>query len=204
MAPRVLPGKPTRRWSRASVDQVFHVSLLFNLALRHDTRRPWWTRIQEHLVLGALPLRNKGHLESEGVKAVVTMNQPIELQPNFICTPVTPEDWESRGVPQCIGSTSDFTPPTLETVRHCVAFIREQTEAKKTTYVHCKAGSRAQHCRRVGVSDAVPLDVAGRGTRIRQVQTRPHQSASQATTATPRLCSISVMINGRKHNFIFR
>lgn len=42
--------------------QVFHISLLYNLALQHERRRPWWSRIEPLLVLGALPLREKQHL----------------------------------------------------------------------------------------------------------------------------------------------
>jgi hypothetical protein len=29
-------------------------------------------------------------VQGEGVRAVVTMNQPVELLPNFLSTPVTP------------------------------------------------------------------------------------------------------------------
>ena len=30
--------------------------------LEHEQRRPWWSRIEPHLVLGALPLQAKDHL----------------------------------------------------------------------------------------------------------------------------------------------
>lgn len=42
--------------------QLFHVSLLYNLALQHEQRRPWWSRVEPLLLLGALPLREKQHL----------------------------------------------------------------------------------------------------------------------------------------------
>jgi hypothetical protein len=46
---------------------VFHVSLLYNLLLQDEQRRPWWSHIEPRLILGALPLRNKSHLDQVGV-----------------------------------------------------------------------------------------------------------------------------------------
>ncbi|KAK1931009.1 Phosphatidylglycerophosphatase and protein-tyrosine phosphatase 1 [Phytophthora citrophthora] len=124
---------------------VFHVSLLYNLLLKHEQRRPWWSHIEPKLILGALPLQDKNHLDqlvqTEGVKAIVTMNQPVELLPNFLSTPVSPAEWEGVQVVQCFGSTGDFSPPTLVTIERCVEFIHEQVDVQQhTTYVHCKAG----------------------------------------------------------------
>ncbi|KAG2831843.1 hypothetical protein PC129_g4926 [Phytophthora cactorum] len=124
---------------------VFHVSLLYNLVLRHEQRRPWWSHIEQRLILGALPLQNKNHLDllvqGEGVKAIVTMNQPVELLPNLLSTPVAPAEWENAQIAQCFGSTGDFTPPTLDTIERCVSFVHEQVDVQQnTTYVHCKAG----------------------------------------------------------------
>ncbi|DBA01810.1 TPA: hypothetical protein N0F65_002926 [Lagenidium giganteum] len=124
--------------------QVFHISLLYNLCLHNRRRRPWWSRIEPHLLLGALPFRDKQHLErltkDENVRAVVTMNQPTELLPNMFGSPVAPEDWASANVAQCFGTTNDFSPPSVDTIRRCVAFIHEHLERGETTYVHCKAG----------------------------------------------------------------
>ncbi|KAF4130249.1 Dual specificity phosphatase catalytic domain-containing protein [Phytophthora infestans] len=124
---------------------VFHVSLLYNLALRDEQRRPWWSHIEPRLILGALPLQNKNHLDQlvhgEGVKAIVTMNQPVELLPNFFSTPVSPAEWEKAQVAQCFGSTGDFSPPTMDTIERCVRFVHQQVDVEhNTTYVHCKAG----------------------------------------------------------------
>ncbi|KAL3671979.1 hypothetical protein V7S43_002644 [Phytophthora oleae] len=124
---------------------VFHVSLLYNLLLKHEQRRPWWSHIEPKLILGALPLQDNNHLDqlvqTEGVKAIVTMNQPVELLSNFLSTPVSPAEWEDAQVVQCFGSTGDFSPPTLATIERCVEFIYEQVDVQQhTTYVHCKAG----------------------------------------------------------------
>ncbi|KAG2531439.1 hypothetical protein JM18_001243 [Phytophthora kernoviae] len=124
---------------------VFHVSLLYNLLMRHEQRRPWWSHVEPKLILGALPLQSKHHLDqlvqNEGVRAVVTMNQPVELLPNLLATPVSPVEWENAQVAQCFGTTDDFSPPTLETLQRCAKFIHEQVDVQQnTTYVHCKAG----------------------------------------------------------------
>uniref|UniRef100_M4BI18 Tyrosine specific protein phosphatases domain-containing protein n=1 Tax=Hyaloperonospora arabidopsidis (strain Emoy2) TaxID=559515 RepID=M4BI18_HYAAE len=132
---------------------VFHVSLLYNLVLEHEQRRPWWSHIEPRLILGALPLQDKDHLnllvQREGVKAAVTMNQPEELLPNFLSTPVSPgtimdtwqvkemawlismfasvcflcycqAEWASEHVAQCFGSTEDFSSPALNTIEKLV------------------------------------------------------------------------------------
>ncbi|TDH65286.1 hypothetical protein CCR75_000692 [Bremia lactucae] len=128
----------------ASSSLVFHVTLLYNLLLRHERRRPWWSHIEPKLMLGALPLQNKSHMEQlvkgEGVKAVVTMNQPFELLPNLISTPVSPEEWKKARIAQCFGPTDDFSSPSLETLERCVNFVYENVIQQKITYVHCKAG----------------------------------------------------------------
>jgi atypical dual specificity phosphatase len=39
-----------------------------------------------------------------------------------------------------MGHTGDFSPPTLETIHACVAFLHAHVQQNHTTYVHCKAG----------------------------------------------------------------
>lgn len=68
------------------------------------------------------------------------MTQRKELLPNWLGTPITPEEWAVAGIIQCFGSTNDFAPPLLSVIDTCVAFLDEQIQQGKTTYVHCKAG----------------------------------------------------------------
>ncbi|ETW00841.1 hypothetical protein H310_07367 [Aphanomyces invadans] len=123
---------------------VYHVSLAYNLIMNKATSRTWWTRITDNLILGALPLRDRGHLaqlkEEERVAAVVTMNQPYELQPSILGIPVSPDDWHDAGIAQCFGHTQDFSPPTLATLIECVEFTKQHIDQGDTVYVHCKAG----------------------------------------------------------------
>lgn len=56
-------------------------------------------------------------------------------------TPISLDDWRDAGVDQCFGATSDFSPPTLETIHACVEFVHAHVDgAGRATYVHCKAG----------------------------------------------------------------
>ncbi|CEG41280.1 hypothetical protein PPTG_02340 [Plasmopara halstedii] len=123
------------RGPTASSTAIFHVSLLYNLLRKHDKRRPWWSQIEPNLLLGALPLRDMKHMEQliqgVGVKAIVTMNQPIELLPNLISTPISPIEWENARIAQCFGSTEDFSSPTLETIEKCTIFIHEHVDMKQ-------------------------------------------------------------------------
>ncbi|CAK4129493.1 unnamed protein product [Aphanomyces euteiches] len=122
---------------------VYHVSLAYNLVMNKLTSRTWWTRITDHVILGALPLHGRNHhtmLKSEGVVAVVTMNEPFELEKTVLGTPVTPDEWSALGIDQCIGTTQDFTPPELDTLIRCVNFVQRHVNQGGTVYVHCKAG----------------------------------------------------------------
>ena len=65
--------------------------LLYNVSLSWNQGwnccRPaswaWWSHIDEHVMLGALPLASRGHLQrlqqGEGVTAVLSLNMPFEL-----------------------------------------------------------------------------------------------------------------------------
>ncbi|OQR87951.1 phosphatidylglycerophosphatase and protein-tyrosine phosphatase 1-like isoform X1 [Achlya hypogyna] len=122
---------------------IFRISLGYNLAMKVLARRTWWSRIDDHILLGALPLANRGHhllLQREGVGAVVTMNEPFELRPTHLGTPVTPDDWAGLGIDQHIAATTDFTAPSMESLVACVAFVSRHIDLGHTVYVHCKAG----------------------------------------------------------------
>ncbi|KDO15934.1 hypothetical protein SPRG_18529 [Saprolegnia parasitica CBS 223.65] len=122
---------------------MFHVSLGYNLAMKVLANRSWWSRIDDHILLGALPLVDRGHhllLQREGVAAVVTMNEPFEMRPTRLGRPVTPDDWRELGIAQHVAATRDFAPPTLDSLISCVAFVAGHVARGETVYVHCKAG----------------------------------------------------------------
>ncbi|XP_041894377.1 phosphatidylglycerophosphatase and protein-tyrosine phosphatase 1 isoform X2 [Corvus kubaryi] len=93
---------------------LFYPSLLYTVARARlpGFRRPWFHRIDEVVLLGALPLR--GRIRRE---------------------------WEAMGVEQLRLSTVDLTGvPTLENLHKGVEFILRHRACGNSVYVHCKAG----------------------------------------------------------------
>ena len=94
--------------------------------------RSWWDRVDEHLVLGALPLaRDVPGLRDEGVTGVINTCEEY-------AGPVAA--YEGSGIEQLRLPTIDFTHPSLESVQQGVAFIEKHAALGDSVYVHCKAG----------------------------------------------------------------
>ena len=112
---------------------VFVPTLLWNMLLGRWLRvRNWWDRIDETLIVGALPFeKDVEALSAEGVTCVV--NTCAEY-----AGPVTA--YEKFKIEQLRVPTVDFTHPSLESVTQAVEFIERQTKDGGTVYVHCKAG----------------------------------------------------------------
>jgi atypical dual specificity phosphatase len=112
---------------------IFLPTLCWNLLLaRLSPRRRWWDRIDEHVILGAMPFaRHVPKLHAEGVRAVINMCDEYG-------GPIA--EYERLGITQLRIPTVDFNPPELSKVRDGVEFIRQQAAAGNDVYVHCKAG----------------------------------------------------------------
>jgi hypothetical protein len=115
---------------------VYNVSLTYNKLLSLPSGwfsqggRPWWTPLKLPdsditIVLGALPLRPEGHLETlttatiaaqgfNKVGAVLTLNKQYELVPTLLNEPVSSQDWADANVVQKIFPVEDFNRPTPE------------------------------------------------------------------------------------------
>lgn len=58
----------------------FYPSLLHNVILARTSERNWYDRIDENVILGALPFRGMvDELKSQGVTGVVSLNMDFEL-----------------------------------------------------------------------------------------------------------------------------
>lgn len=112
---------------------IFWPTLMWNVLLGRVLRvRKWWHRIDDHVVLGALPFaRDVTPLHEQGVRAVV--NTCIEY-------PGPQEEYQRCGIEHLRVPTVDFTPPTLEHIDASLALMRRVAEQGDSTYVHCKAG----------------------------------------------------------------
>lgn len=94
--------------------------------------RHWWDRVDERLVVGALPLaRDVPALAELGIGAVVNTCEEY-AGPGAA--------YEQAGIVQLRIPTVDFTPPRLADIERAVAFIDEQVTCGRSVYVHCKAG----------------------------------------------------------------
>lgn len=125
----------------------YKVSLLTNI-VRHaiaPQRWSWWSPITPQIILGAIPLKNKGDLDrlvnQEKISAVLTVLQPFEWQTKgLFSVPVTPADWQAHGIPHLQIVATDLEPLTQEQIEQGVEFIHQQVKQGKRVYVHCKAG----------------------------------------------------------------
>ncbi len=112
---------------------VYWPTLAWNVLLGRTLKvRDWWSRVDDHVILGAVPFRSDVDLlHGEGVAGVINTCHEY----GGPCT-----DYERVGIVQLHLPTIDFTPPTLEDVTKGVEFIRQHAESGRTVYVHCKAG----------------------------------------------------------------
>ena len=112
---------------------IFYPTLAWNLLwTRVFGVWKWWSRVDDHVVLGALPFPSLvQELHQQGVRAIVNTCEEY-------AGPV--REYEQFGMSQLRVPTVDFTPPTLESVDQAVNFMAERIEQGETVYVHCKAG----------------------------------------------------------------
>ena len=112
---------------------LFVPTLLWNLLLGRVLRvRNWWDRVDEHVILGALPFAaDVPKLAAEGVRAVVNTCEEY-------AGPVVA--YEAAGIEQLRVPTTDFHPPRLADIEQAVAFMQRHIARGETVYVHCKAG----------------------------------------------------------------
>jgi len=125
---------------------TFIPSVLLNLLLLLITPRRWYDRIDDTVILGALPFSNLTTklLNDENVKAVLSLNEDYELWFSN-----GKKEWEDVGVEFLqLPVTDIFETPQQETLTTGVEFINRfksesstlRTQQNPTVYVHCKAG----------------------------------------------------------------
>ena len=115
-----------------------------SLAYTQLSSNAWWTKIEPfNLYLGALPLKNKGHLEditALGITRVLSLVEDFELKDGYFNTPVKSTDWKKNGIAHKQIQAIDFLPLTPEAIKEGIEYLAESLESGHTVYVHCKAG----------------------------------------------------------------
>ncbi|KAL3833071.1 hypothetical protein ACJIZ3_007807 [Penstemon smallii] len=125
---RVLVGAGARA--------LFYPTLLYNvLRNKIQTEFRWWDRVDEFVLLGAVPFpTDVPRLKALGVGGVVTLNEPYE-------TLVTTSLYHDHEIEHLVIPTRDYLfAPSLGDICQAVEFIHGNALCGKTTYVHCKAG----------------------------------------------------------------
>lgn len=151
---------------RIKAGLVFVPTLLWNMLLgRWLKLRRWWDRIDDHLIVGALPLSvDVPKLAEQGVTAVVNTCEeyggPVEA-------------YRQYGIRQLRIPTIDFTHPALQDVNEAVAFIDEVVDDGGTVYVHCKAG-RARSATVALCWMIKHYGITPREAQARLLEKRPH------------------------------
>ncbi|KAL0130419.1 hypothetical protein PUN28_002238 [Cardiocondyla obscurior] len=134
---------------------TFYPSLLYNVVMEKITTRNWYDRMDETVILGALPFRRetKQLIEKENIKGVVSMNEDYELS----LLSNTENEWRKHNIEFLQLCTTDiFSAPSQEKLQKGVNFINKfrNVSSKKlgdtgiidgsdnpgSVYVHCKAG----------------------------------------------------------------
>ncbi|XP_071879131.1 phosphatidylglycerophosphatase and protein-tyrosine phosphatase 1-like isoform X3 [Bombus fervidus] len=132
---------------------TFYPTLFYNVLMEKISSRNWYDRIDDTVILGALPFRSmtKQLINEENVRGVISMNEDYELQ----LFSNSEKEWKNNNVEFLQLSVTDiFQSPSQEKLKLGVNFINKfrdvptelnnSTNADKThlktVYVHCKAG----------------------------------------------------------------
>nr|CAG4652272.1 EOG090X0GSS [Triops cancriformis] len=117
----------------------FLPTLAFNVAMEKLSDRRWFDRMDDTVILGALPFRSMTQqlTRDEKVKGVVSMNEDYELK----LFSNSREEWKAAGVEFLQLSTTDiFEAPSQDKLKEGVQFIEQLKRDGSSVYVHCKAG----------------------------------------------------------------
>ncbi|XP_034428351.1 phosphatidylglycerophosphatase and protein-tyrosine phosphatase 1 [Hippoglossus hippoglossus] len=125
--------------SAAVARLLFYPTLGYNVLMEKVSSRRWFDRVDETVIVGALPFRSMTSqlVETENIRGVVTMNEEYETK--YFCN--SAEEWREAGVEQLRLSTVDLTGvPSLENLHRGVEFALQHREQGTSVYIHCKAG----------------------------------------------------------------
>lgn len=131
-----LRGELSKMFARVT----FLPTLAYNIAMERVSARQWYNRIDQTVLLGALPFRSQyteQMIKEEKIGGVVSMNEDYELA---IFSHQTP-GWKTLGVDFLQLATTDiFHAPNQAKLERGVEFIKDLAPTGKSVYVHCKAG----------------------------------------------------------------
>ncbi|CAJ0922096.1 unnamed protein product, partial [Mesorhabditis belari] len=121
----------------------FYPTLGYNLLrnLVQQENWSWFSRIDDGLVLGAMPFKSMKEelVEKENVGGVVCCTESYELVAAW--SAMAEEDWKAEGVEFYAIPMTDFIGAADPAeMQKAVEFINKINSQGKSVYVHCKAG----------------------------------------------------------------
>lgn len=116
----------------------YYPSILYNVVTNKLTNQQWYNRINDHIILGAIPMKFlTNDLVENNVQGVVALNEDYEL--NYLYN--TEDEWKISGIRLLRIATQDlFASPSIPDIETAIQFIDEIKAKDGTVYVHCKAG----------------------------------------------------------------
>ena len=123
-----------KRWMARS---LFWPTLMHNFVLGRVLRvRHWWDRVDEHLILGALPFkRDAATLQRQGVTGVINMCEEY---------PGPTARYKQLGIEQLWLPTVDFNHPSEEFVESGAAFIERHAKSGGSRLCSLQSWSSSQ------------------------------------------------------------
>lgn len=119
---------------------TFLPTLAYNIAMERISSRRWYDRIDQTVILGAIPFRSeytRKMVEREMIEGVVSMNEDYEL----MITSHQAPGWNKLGVQFLQLPTTDiFQAPSQDKLELGVEFINKIAPSGNSVYIHCKAG----------------------------------------------------------------
>ena len=119
---------------------LFFPSLAYNMVAEKLTSRKWYDRLDDYLILGALPFRSvvSSLKKHENLGGVISFNENYELNALWYSTK---QEYEDGSVEFLQLPVADWTSvPSVEQVKAALEFVERVRNSGKTVYVHCKAG----------------------------------------------------------------
>ncbi|VDP12188.1 unnamed protein product [Onchocerca flexuosa] len=122
---------------------LLYPTLGFNLLRNYlqPVKWAWYNRIDDSIVLGALPFRSmlKELIEKENIGAVICCTQEYEMQ--AVWKAMDEKEWRKGGIEFYALPMTDFIGTTSRSsIDKAVKFVDEIAQRGKSVYVHCKAG----------------------------------------------------------------
>lgn len=124
---------------------VFELLLLIHIVQWSVGKWDWYTKVDENVFLGAIPMTSLGHVSELTKKlrihAVLSINENYELNAcTFAGCPVTYIQWKDLDVDQYAIPSKDFLPPSFAVLMEGADYINFHVQEGRNVYCHCKSG----------------------------------------------------------------